>query len=210
MAGELTGGRFRRRRRRRSGGTFRIHKPKWIDPFPFIPGTEAEKRVFAELVRRGIYFRFQADIPQEEFEGSGIIQPVGYHPDFIIPEYKVIIDPFSDFHHTLAEAKARDRVKKVVFDAAGYASYFWWHTDVIKYGAAQLCAKIPEFDGPKKRELTDQKDIDAARSPGYLLGPHVGLGASSVGAANRARARRRAPLKSGRSVRTRRRRSRRG
>lgn len=210
MAGNLdSGGRVRRRRRRRKTATLRIHKPKWIDPFPGIPGTEVEKRIFAELVRRRIFFHFQDDIPAEEFKQAGIIQPVGYHPDFIIPEYKVILDPFSDFHHTLDEAKARDRVKKVIYDAAGYASYFWWHTEVLKNGAAQMLAKVAEFDKPPVRELTDPKDVAAKRSPGYILGPHLGLGASSVAAANRARARRRRPLKGKTSVQSRRTRRRR-
>jgi hypothetical protein len=35
-----------RRARRAPNRAFRIEKPVWIDPYPTIPGTEPEKRIF--------------------------------------------------------------------------------------------------------------------------------------------------------------------
>ena len=60
MAGGLL-----RVRRHRGPRKVRLHKPAWVDPFPQIPGTEPEKRIFAELVLRlHIFFLFQGQIPE--------------------------------------------------------------------------------------------------------------------------------------------------
>lgn len=187
--------RGRTAKRPRSGkGKLRLHKPVWIDPFPWIQGTSIEKRIIAELVRRRIYFKFQFDIPQEEQAASGVVQPNGFHPDFIIPEYRVILDPFSDFHHTRAHALQRDQVKRFIYAAAGYHAYFPWHTEIMALGASAIVDRIEEFKHAPKFPLKDPLDIVAKRAPGFRLGPHLGLGATGVAAANRSRARRLNPL----------------
>ena len=58
-----------RRSRRKAPGKYRLNKSEWIDPYPGIPGTEPEKRVFAMLMRLGIYFIYQGQVP--EFEKGG-------------------------------------------------------------------------------------------------------------------------------------------
>lgn len=190
------GGRHQTRRHRRSGGGFRLHKPRWVDPFPWIPGTEPEKRIFEALVRRGIYFKFQFDLTREELEKSGgLLTPSAFKPDFIVPEYKVIIDPFSDFHHSLPDARKRDVFKYVLYvRVLGYKFYTPWSSEVIREGGLRIIQGIPEFYGPPTVELKDPKDIEAKRSPGYRLGPNLGLGANSVAAANKKRARSRGRL----------------
>lgn len=116
-----------RRGRRQTPGTFRLRKPPWWDPFPFIEGTEPEKRVFAALYDMRIFFIYQGQVP--EFEKGGefwTLAPPNYKPDFVLPEYKLIIDPFSPFHHSLEEAVERDVRKVVAYAAAGYAYYHPW------------------------------------------------------------------------------------
>lgn len=116
-----------RRSRRQGEGKFRLHKPRWQDPFPWIPGTEPEKRVFDALVRMGIYFIFQGQVVEFEKGGSDFTaSPVGYKPDFILPEYRVIIDPFSPYHHSQPEAARRDRDKIATYSMVGYAYYHPW------------------------------------------------------------------------------------
>jgi hypothetical protein len=258
-----------RRERRKTPGEFRLHKPKWQDPFPQIPGTEPEKRIFAALVERGIYFRYQADAPQEVVTANKMVR-IAYVPDFALPEYKVVIDPFSPFHHSLPQAVDRDALKVARFTAAGWEYYHPWaypdgmfsldqsqHTlllgerkwnttkvvrdrqwdravekaiaQVRKKGykgkikrpkpryvkivtphvkpivraalggdlqedpslvsATELLFRLPYIaQGPRFR-LTDPVDIEAKRNRGYFIGTHVGLGATSVGAANRKRRR---------------------
>jgi hypothetical protein len=125
-----------RRKRRQDRGAFKIYKPKWIDPYPGIPGTEPEKRVFAELRSRGIYFIYQGQVPEfEQGHPMYFLAPAGYKPDFILPEYRLIIDPFGAFHHSLPEAAKRDEGKITRYAAAGYAYYHpWWGVAGIPLG----------------------------------------------------------------------------
>jgi hypothetical protein len=117
-----------RRSRRQTPGKFKLHKPEWIDPYPQIEGTEPEKRIFAMLMLMGIYFIYQGQVPEFEKGGSKwqTLAIPGYKPDFVLPEYKLIIDPFSPFHHSLKNAVQRDVRKIVTYSAAGYGYYHPW------------------------------------------------------------------------------------
>lgn len=260
-------GRLSVRRRRREGGGFRLHKPHWVDPFPFIPGTEPEKRIFEALVRRHHYFIFQGDIPElsrrararlaaEEagllgelrqlenrilkLDKAASVSPVelrrkqrllgevwakrallrelsrrnpagvfvyepAFKPDFVLPEYRVILDPFGIFHHSLPEAVKRDAVKSVVYRALGYAFYHpWWDergffwADAagggqrirrVGFDTVALLMDIPELRRGPTQKLVDPADIAAKKHPGYRLGENLGLGANSVALANSKRKR---------------------
>ena len=46
--------------------------------------------------------------------------------DFVLPEYRLIIDPFSPFHHSQDEAVQRDIVKVASYTTVGYAYYHPW------------------------------------------------------------------------------------
>ena len=114
-------------RRTRRPTKMRLRKPPWIDPFPQIPGTEPEKRIFAALVKRKVYFIFQGQIPEFEKGGTNyFMKPVGYKPDFVLPEYKLIIDPFSPFHHSQPKAVLRDEDKVAKYEYVGYHYYHPW------------------------------------------------------------------------------------
>lgn len=117
-----------RRNRRQKRAVFKVFTPKWIDPYPYIAGTEPEKRVFAALLDQlHVYFIFQGQVP--EFESGGAMfsaRPVNYKPDFVLPEYKVIIDPFGAYHHSLADQAQKDAEKIALYSAAGYAYYHPW------------------------------------------------------------------------------------
>lgn len=178
-------------RRTRRISTFRLHKPEWIDPFPGIPGTRPEKRVFEALVRRGIYFIFQGDFPVEEKKKSVLLQVALFKPDFIIPEWKVILDPFGDFAHSQPEAVFRDRWKFIYYSGLGGRGYEFihpWSTDIENNGGDWVVNLSKRIRGPKLAELgpEDRAQRDAR---GFKLGENLGLGATGVAAGNRARAR---------------------
>lgn len=225
-----------RRTRRQNPTKLGIKKAVWVDPFPYIPGTEPEKRIFEALHILGIYFKFQAQVP--EFEKGGtqyFMAPVGYKPDFVLPEYRIILDPFSPFHHSEQAARIRDADKVARYELIGYKYYHPWALDGGKFqwdqplmhrfkrrtkitfklggktyttykpiwnvavngelhsrtmSAIELLLSIPEILAGPKFKLTDPADIKAKQSPGWLIGEFVGAGASGVGAANKARARR--------------------
>ncbi len=210
-------------RRRRRPTKFRLHKPVWVDPYPHIPGTEPEKRIFEQLMKLHIYFVFQGDTKELQEEVKGLLlHNRDFKPDFILPEYRVIIDPFGIYHHTLPDAIQRDFWKGVVYSGAGYAFYHpWWgnqgwewnqnisYIDRIRgrrgkhpnlsvgttahgYDTLGILLKMPELWRGIKYPLKNKVDIEAKRRDGYRLGKNLGTGANSVAAANKARARPRA------------------
>lgn len=186
------------RRRRRAETKFRLKKPHWVDPFPFIPGTEPEKRLFEALVRRHIYFLFQADLPERrDFPGKlPLFFDRNFQPDFVVPEYRVIIDPFGVFHHSLPEAVKNDAVKSVLYRSLGYTFVHPWWDDRgflledsgnfrrVGFDALAVLDSIPALRRGPTVKLTDPLDIAAKRNPGYRLGKHIGAGANSVAIAN--------------------------
>jgi hypothetical protein len=216
-----------RYRRRQTGGKFRLHKASWIDPFPSIPGTEPEKRIFAALVQRQIFFIYQGQIPELQRGLYSTFEMPGFKPDFILPQYRCIVDPFSPYHHTLPDAVARDAKKFVLYTSLGYKFYYPWAVEPGVFDFAQepfhlskqqtasgkrfrqagvrgrysgglaVLSAIPELNRKPVAKLTERQER-LFRLQGYELGPYVGAGASSVGAANR---RRRKPVPHGLSVR---------
>lgn len=177
--------RVRRKRRDYNPKRWKLHKPKWIDPYPGVPGTEPEKRLFAHLVQRRIFFIFQGNLS----DLGSVAAASGRHfaPDIIIPEYKVILDPFSEFHHALPEQAVRDAEKAELYTAWGWSFYHpWAHEITDDYGVIRFMASVAELRGPKTGTIPE-KYKPYARTPGYFLGPNLGAGAKSVGAANRSR-----------------------
>jgi len=209
-----------RRNRRQYKGKFKLRAPEWIDPYPWIAGTEPEKRVFAALVARKVFFIFQGQIPEFEVAGKMYFAaPPNYKPDFVLPEYKLIIDPFSPFHHSLKGAAEKDADKIARYAAAGYAYYHPWaiapgiwswsqRHDIVNrkennryrkidrkvttgqvFGTHDMLAMIPELQLGPRYKLIDPRDVKAKADTGYRLGEYVGAGANSVGAANHKRRR---------------------
>lgn len=178
-------------RRTRRETHFRLKRPAWIDPFPNIPGTEPEKRVFDALVRRRIYFIFQGDFPESEKKKSPLLQAALFKPDFIIPEWKVILDPFGDFAHSQPDSIFRDNWKFIYYSGIGGVGYEFihpWTTDIDRNGADWMIGLSKRLRGPKLFPLPPEERV-YRDSVGYHLGPNLGLGATGTAAGNRARAR---------------------
>ena len=182
-----------RRRRRQDGVKFRLQAARWIDPFPWIAGTVPEKIVFAELVRQGVYFVFQGDFPKADRYVQVTAEDPGFQPDFVLPEWKIILDPFGDYHHSKEEARASDARKLVFYEAKGYEFIHPWSSDIERYGGGWVLAQSQRLKGPPMFPL-DPEDQRYKLSPGYRLGTHVGAGLAGIRAANRKRARPKAPL----------------
>lgn len=188
-------------RRKRRPTTFRLHRPHWVDPYPWIPGTEPEKRLFEALIKRHVYFLFQASLPELEKGLYVTMNDPKYKPDILIPEYRLILDPFSPYHHSLPEGEERDARKRAIYRAFGYRFCHPWAyaeglfiLDQPEYargryqGGEALLGALPELASAPIAKLTDPRDL-RARSVGYRLGENLGAGATSVAAANKARAR---------------------
>jgi hypothetical protein len=196
-------GRIKTRRARRQGpGKFRIFKPAWQDPFPQIPGTDPEKRIFEALVRRKLFFLFQADLPEFAHGDYPTFSAPGFEPDFVLPEYKLILDPFSPFHHSRIDRVKRDTLKEATYRALGYQFLHPWidqpgifkmnqpgYAHATYHGAEEFLSSIGVLNGPPLFKLTDKAMLAAKHYPGYILGRFLGAGAGSVALANHARKR---------------------
>lgn len=108
--------------------TIRGYK-KWIDPFPNVHGTEPEKRVYAALSQRGIRFYFlnnvQISIPEIEIFKK-------YQADFILPDYKIIIEVQGAYWHSKPAAIESDAFKFALYQMMGYTPYAWWDFDIFR------------------------------------------------------------------------------
>ena len=146
----------------------------WIDPFPGIPGTEPEKRIFAALVERRIFFVFHGTTPADVSKFS--VGNPEHDIDFFLPEYRIIIDPFSPYFHSQEESVQRDVRKAALFAAAGYPTYHPWAmgikpgTSVYLFSWDQLAQYNSPNDAlksalrPNAEWNKKQKTIKGARS----------------------------------------------
>ena len=80
--------------------------------------TSIEVAMQAELERRGIEFDAQYD-----FNGK-------FKPDFILHEYKIIIECDGDYWHRLPEVVSRDKRKNAYYKACGYSTHRFWESEI--------------------------------------------------------------------------------
>lgn len=189
---------LRVRRTRRAGvGKFKLKAPEWVDPFPWIPGTHPEKLLFAALVRRRIYFRFQDDFPKADKRVFPILQDRDFKPDFVVPEWKIIYDPYGDFAHSQPRSFGQfkngvwvpgaDVWKQVYYESKGYEFIHPWTSDIERFGPDWMIDQADRIHHPPMFPL-DAEDRAHKAATGYKLGPYLGLGAKSTGIANHLRA----------------------
>lgn len=181
-----------RTKRRKSGVQWRLHKPGgFVFPYPWIDATGPEQMVFAELVHRHIYFHFQELLTEAipEARGEPVLDMPAYRADFIIPAYKIVLDPWDDFHHSDPAQAIADARKLATYQALGYRTYHVWASELQTFGVAWWFAQIP--------------DLHATVRGGYKL-YHTQDDSAGIVAANQARRQFKAP-----TLRTRRSRGRR-
>lgn len=126
----------------------RFYVPRWVDPFFFIQGSEPEKKVLSELVRRGIYFEHT---PQTntinwppEVRDIAKSDPSKWEADFLFPQYKIWLEVQGFYFHTLPGAPEADALRLVCIKAAGWRPLFWWDYD-IDNRLVELMDSVPEF-----------------------------------------------------------------
>lgn len=118
--------------------------PLWIDYFPWAMGTVPEKKVFSELAARGVSFFFApywGDMPftSEVYEH--------YRPDFVLPEYRIVIEVYGTYWHTTPGATDRDARKAAMYESAGYRYYQLWDYEITA-GVSKALDKIPDLVNP--------------------------------------------------------------
>lgn len=136
-----------RRDRRDTGIQWKLHKPTFVWPFPWIDATGPEQMVFAELVRRRVYFHFQELLTEAVpvLKGMPTLDTAPYRADFILPHQKIVLDPWDDYHHSLPDQARADTVKLAVYRALGFKTYHVWASELIAHGVSWWFAQIPEM-----------------------------------------------------------------
>lgn len=136
-----------RRTRRQSGVKWKLHQSQWVDPFPWIQGTVPEKMIFAALVRRGIYFHFQELLIEAvpEARGVPVLDQHPYRADFILPDSKIVLDPWDDYHHSLPDQARADVVKLAIYQALGFTTHHVWASELMRFGVEWWFQQIPEL-----------------------------------------------------------------
>jgi very-short-patch-repair endonuclease len=117
----------------------KVYVPRWVDPLPWVQGSEPEKMVMAELIRRGIYFQH---VPQRNTVG-GLVDPT-WEADFLFPQYKIWLEVQGSYFHTLPGAVERDALRFAIIEAAGWKPIFWWDFD-IRFRLQEIMNAVPEF-----------------------------------------------------------------
>lgn len=129
-----------------ASGSRRTDQPGWTDYYPDFPGTKIEKIVFKALVDLGITFYFGAywgDMPFTEKEER-------YRPDFILPDYRIVIEVFGAYWHTMEGSYERDATRAALFEAAGYRFVILWDYDILA-NPYMILDTIPELVNPAVR-----------------------------------------------------------
>lgn len=80
--------------------------------------TSIEIKVVEELKRRGIEYEDQYNFGDK------------FRPDFLLPEFKIIIECDGDYWHNLPEVIARDKRKDAYYKACGYSVYHFWEHEI--------------------------------------------------------------------------------
>lgn len=139
---------IRRERQPDSDRSAKVYVPRWVDPLSWVQGSEPEKMVMVELIRRGIYFEHTPQRnplvwPPGSQEAWGM-DPATIEPDFLFPQYHIWLEVQGVHWHTLPGQVERDALRFVLIEAAGWKPIFWWEDD-IRTRLPELMNAVPEF-----------------------------------------------------------------
>lgn len=118
--------------------------PGFIDYYPDLLATRPEKHMFQALVERRINFYFApywGDFPftPDKTEKA--------RPDFLLPDYKIVIEVLSTYWHSRWGVPARDAVRHALYVASGFTVYYF--TDEEVFNDVNACLdSVPELRNP--------------------------------------------------------------
>ncbi len=130
---------IRHERAPRASRNFRVYEPWFYDQYFWIQGSEIEKMVMVEFVRRGVYFEHT---PQRNTVGGGV--PADWEADFLLPQHRIWLEIQGAYFHTLPDQLRHDALRFAMIEAAGWKPMFWWEWD-IRSRLTELMDAVPEF-----------------------------------------------------------------
>ena len=102
--------------------------PQFIDYWDWVPATLPEKMVFAALIRRQFTFFFSyywGDMPFTEDKVER------YRPDFILPDYKIVIEIAGIYWHSRPGMFEYDSAKFALYIASGWQVVIFTDLEVL-------------------------------------------------------------------------------
>lgn len=91
-----------------------------------VPATKPEAKVYWMLEKLGVPFQFQygySDSPYTEAVEN-------YRPDFMLPDYKILIEVYGSYWHTVPGQVESDRLKQAIYMADGWKVCIWWDWEI--------------------------------------------------------------------------------
>jgi hypothetical protein len=154
------------------GRSITVPVPHWVDPYWWIQGSEPEKMVMAELVRRGIYFEHT---PQKNplhwgaAKALALSDPTDWEPDFLFPQYRIWLEVNGTYFHTLPGAIFHDAFRATLIEGAGWKPVIWMDYE-ISANLIGLFDSVPEFNDVKRADQRGMRTNVEGRFWEGLLG----------------------------------------
>lgn len=110
-----------------------------------VPATRPERLIWWMLDRLQVNFQFQYSFP--DIVWTEAVE--NFRPDFVLPDYHIIIEVFGSYWHTLPGQIEKDRLKQAILLADGWKFLIWWDWEIERNVAALLQRDMPEVLGPR-------------------------------------------------------------
>lgn len=148
-----------------------------------IPGTPAEKVLYNYLLRLKVRFQYQYYAPGFDF--SAFPEEI-YRPDFILPDYNVIIEIYGDFTYVIPRRREADLIKWARNLYAGYSVIergfitepeggggqgkyvIWWAEEILSNVGFLFARDLPEIFIERRIGGPDPNVLDIARTKALL------------------------------------------
>jgi very-short-patch-repair endonuclease len=92
-----------------------------------VPATKPEAMVWAMLEKLNVPFQFQYDYPDSPYTEA----VENYRPDFMLPDYKIMIEVYGSYWHMVPEQIQQDRYKQAIYMMDGWSVYIWWDWEIM-------------------------------------------------------------------------------
>ena len=103
-----------------------VPTPYWVDPYWFINGSEPEKMVMTELVKRG--YLFPACASEER---SGWVRGPDVGGGLPVSQFRYWMEINGVYFHTKPGQLEADALRYAKIEAAGYKVLVWWDYDIL-------------------------------------------------------------------------------
>ena len=117
--------------------------PGFIDYYPDVEGTLPEKMLFNELAKRRIQFYYNQYFGDLPFTSKA----EHYRPDFILPDYNIILNVNGIYWHSQPGKFELDYVQASLFEAAGWKFVVLTDQEIL-FNVVQAVDSIPELRYP--------------------------------------------------------------